>query len=194
MSESKPRLFQDARDIGMSLFVILIVMVLAVGFTGMCSFSRTDKEFAPVQTVDAEKVLSLEARAMDFPVRFPATPEGWSTINARRTMLNNTPAVVVGYLTDDKGYAQVLQTNQPVDVVAKDYFDQPRTQDGSMTIDGVEFLHFPPTEDGDDLWVGDLGEARLAVSGVADNATFFEIAGRFVDAAPLPHDDASAAR
>ncbi|WP_075725563.1 DUF4245 domain-containing protein [Corynebacterium aquilae] len=190
MSESKPRLFQDSRDILMSLLVIVVVMGIAVSFTGLCSFNKDDKEFSPVQKVDAAQILSLEARSLPFPVRFPETPEGWTTINARRTMINSTPAVVVGYLTDTKGYVQVMQTDQPEDAVAKDFGDTPRDKDGQMNIDGVDFSHYPPAEkNDDDLWIGHIDGATLAVSGVADTAALMEMAGRYTAATPLPGRD-----
>ena len=49
VAKEKPRIFQDSRDISINVVVIVVLMLLAVGFTGMCSFNPGRPENGPVQ-------------------------------------------------------------------------------------------------------------------------------------------------
>ena len=71
VAENKPRIFQDGRDISMTLIVIIAVMALTVAFTGMCSLNPGRPENGPVQEVDARQFLDIEARGDGFPAALP---------------------------------------------------------------------------------------------------------------------------
>ncbi len=100
--EQKPRIFQGGRDILISMGVLLLLMFVAVGFTGMCTFNPGAPESGPVKEVDAKTFTEMEARGMNFPVRYPEMGEGWMTNSARRAMVSGEPAPVVGWVTPNE--------------------------------------------------------------------------------------------
>ena len=94
-----------------NVIVIVLLMIGAVGFTGMCSFSPGRPENGPVKEVDGATFMGMEARAAQFPVRFPQMPEGWVNNSARRTTIGEAPAPVVGWVTPQEGYVPVSYTH-----------------------------------------------------------------------------------
>ena len=97
----------------MTLIVIIAVMTLTVAFTGMCSLNPGRPENGSVQEVDARQFLDIEARGMAFPLRYPQMPDGWTTNSARRSSVDGAPAPVVGWVTAQGAYVQLLQTDRP---------------------------------------------------------------------------------
>lgn len=187
MADKKPRIFQDSRDILLSLLVVVGLMVPTVAFTGMCSFNSGAPENGPVQKVDAEQIFSMEAKAMNFPLRLPQTPEGWTTNSARRTTVNRQPASVVGWVTKEGAYLQLTQTDQPLDKAVQDVDEHGRTQQEAVTVAGQKFEVYTSAEKNvRDVWAADLGDVRLIFSGTASKAEFEQIAQKTLEAAPLP--------
>lgn len=187
MADKKPRIFQDSRDIILSLLVVVGLMIPTVAFTGMCSFNPGAPENGPVQEVDAQQVLSMEAKAMNFPVRLPETPEGWTTNSARRTTVNRQPATVVGWVTKEGAYLQLTQTDQPLDKAVQDVDEHGRTQQEDVVVDGTRFERYTSEErNARDVWAADLGDVRLVFSGTAGEAEFEQIARNTLKATPLP--------
>lgn len=107
----------------MTLIVIIAVMALTVAFTGMCSLNPGRPENGPVQEVDARQFLDIEARGMAFPLRYPQMPDGWTTNSARRSSVDGAPAPVVGWVTAQGAYVQLLQTDRPLEDAVKDHDD-----------------------------------------------------------------------
>lgn len=146
--------------------VIIVAMLVAVGFTGMCSFSPGEPENGPVQQVDAKSFLDLEARAVTFPVRYPVMPEGWTTNSARRSMIADAPAPVIGWVTPDQGYIQLTQTGAPLDDALADVDSSPRSYSRSVDVHGREAkIYSSDDRDVRDVWAVDNGDARFLVTG-----------------------------
>lgn len=185
-SNKKPRIFQDGRDIAINSVLIIVLMVVAVGATGLCSFNPGAPEQGPVQEVDAETFLDLEARGVDFPVRYPEMPEGWVTNSARRSMLGGQPAPTVGWVTPDRGFIQLTQTGVDAEEAAKGADEKPRTLDRSEEIDGrsVE-IYTSEEKDVRDLWVVDAGDARLVLTGAGEASEFEELISTALATAPI---------
>lgn len=170
----------------MSLLVICVIMGACVAFTGMCSFNRGAPENGPVQKVDAQQMMQFEARAMPFPVRLPASPDGWTTNSARRSSVNGKPAPVVGWVTKDGAYLQLVQTDQPMDKAIKDVDDHGRMEVAPLTADGQKFKKLTSQERSvRDVWAADLGDVRLIFSGTASDAEFEQLARNTLSAAPI---------
>ncbi|MHA5282702.1 DUF4245 domain-containing protein [Corynebacterium lehmanniae] len=189
-SNKKPRIFQDGRDIAINSVLIIVLMVVAVGATGLCSFNPGAPEQGPVQEVDAETFLDLEARGVDFPVRYPEMPEGWVTNSARRSMLGGQPAPTVGWITPDRGFIQLTQTGVDAEEAAKGADEKPRTLDRSEEIDGrsVE-IYTSEEKDVRDLWVVDAGDARLVLTGAGEASEFEELISTALATAPIQAAD-----
>nr|WP_284523066.1 DUF4245 domain-containing protein [Corynebacterium aquatimens] len=69
--DSKPRVFQDGRDMLLNVIVVVVLMLVGVGATGLCTYNPGRPEQGPVQEVDARTFLSLESRAVGFPCATP---------------------------------------------------------------------------------------------------------------------------
>ncbi len=186
VAKEKPRIFQDSRDISINVVVIVVLMLLAVGFTGMCSFNPGRPENGPVQEVDGQTFLGMESRAVDFAVRYPDLPEGWVNNSARRTTLNGTPAPVMGWVTPQEGFLQVTQTGVDEDTAIKKIDASPRTLTSTEDVAGHEAkIYTSDYSDVRDVWFVDLGDARLLVTGAAEAPEFRELIERFAAAEPL---------
>lgn len=189
VAEKRPKIFDGSRDMMFSLIVSAIIMVLAVGFTGMCSFNTGSPENGQVPEVDATSFMSMEARALpDHAVRLPETPEGWTTNSARRTMVDDTPASVVGYVTTEEGYIQLTQTGENVEDAVAGYDDRWRDLEETYELDGKQVEIYTSQErEVRDLRVVDLGDARVMVSGAATDEEFNQLLSAVMDAQPLPN-------
>ena len=189
-SDKKPRIFQDGRDIAINAVLIVVLMLVAVGATGLCSFNPGAPEQGPVQEVDAETFLDLESRAVDFPVRYPAMPEGWITNSARRSMLAGQPAPVVGWVTPDRGFIQLTQTGLDTDAAIENADSKPRTLDRTVDVDGHPVEVFASEEpDVRDVWVVDAGDARFVLTGAGEDREFEELIATALATAPIQHPD-----
>ncbi|AZA13179.1 hypothetical protein CCHOA_03850 [Corynebacterium choanae] len=171
----------------LSLGVCFVVILLAISFTGLCSFNPGTPESGPVREVDAETIFDLEARAMPFPVILPETPKGWVANAARRTNVHRHPAPIVGWVTKDMAYLQLLQTDQPADVTVDDFDEIPREHTDTVDIAGHTWKKLEPTHDRgkDTLWITDAGQVRWLVTGTAGDAEFRELATNIAAATPL---------
>ena len=189
-SDKKPRIFQDGRDIAINAVLIVVLMLVAVGATGLCSFNPGAPEQGPVQEVDAETFLDLESRAVDFPVRYPDMPEGWITNSARRAMLAGQPAPVVGWVTPDRGFIQLTQTGLDAEAATENADSKPRTLDRTVEVDGHVVEVFASEEqDVRDLWVVDAGDARFVLTGAGEDREFEELIATALATAPIQHPD-----
>ncbi|AKK02772.1 DUF4245 domain-containing protein [Corynebacterium epidermidicanis] len=171
----------------MSLLVIAVLMAMSVAFTGMCSFNRGAPENGPVQKVDAQQMMQFEARAMNFPVRLPADPEGWTPNSARRSTVNGKPAPVVGWVTKNGAYLQLVQTDEPLEKALKNVDDNARSAEGTIEVDGQQFKKFTSQERNvRDVWAADLGDVRLIFSGTCSDEEFTQLAHNTLQAQPIP--------
>lgn len=187
VAENKPRIFQSTRDIAMSLLVVCVLMAMSVGLTGMCSFNRGAPENGPVIKVDPTQSMQMEARAMAFPVRLPETPEGWTPNSTRRTTVLGTPAPVVGWVTKDGAYLQLVQTDQPLDKAIKDVDGHGRTEHAPIDVAGTSFKKLDSKEPNvRTIWAADMGNVRLLFSGTCSDEEFKQLAANTVKATPLP--------
>ena len=170
----------------LSLIVTGIVMVGAVGFTGMCTYNPGAPEQGQVPEIDASTFISMEARGMDFAVREPVTPEGWVTNSARRSVVDDTPAPVIGYVTTDSGFLQLTQTGETVRDAVEGYDGRWRDFSESYDLQGrtVE-IYTSREKEVRDLRVLDLGDARILVSGAATDEEFNELLSAAIDADPF---------
>ena len=120
------------------MVLIVVIMLVAVGATGLCTFNPGKPEQGPVQEVDARTFLDMEARSVNFPVVYPEAPAGWVTNSARRAMIEQAPAPTVGWVTADGGYLQLTQTGAPLDKAVRGADQKPRELQRSVDVGGTE--------------------------------------------------------
>lgn len=171
----------------LSLALIVVLMVVSVGATGLCSYEPGAPEGGPVREVDARTFMEMESKAAAFPVRMPDNPDGWVTNSARRGQVNGTPAPIVGWVTADRGFIQFTQTGELLDDAVRGVDPHPRELDRTLQVAGREVRVYHSDEsDVRDLWVVDMGDARLLFSGAGKDAEFETIIAAAVGATPLP--------
>ncbi|HIX79585.1 MAG TPA: DUF4245 domain-containing protein [Candidatus Corynebacterium faecipullorum] len=183
-SEDKPKIFEDARDITLTVGVILIMMFLAVGATGLCSINP--EKSGPVQNVDAATFLEMEARGSGAVIREPDMPEGWQPTAARRKQMGGESGAVVSWLTTNEGYVESAQTQLALGDVPGAYDSNYRANFEQREVAGqdVEILS-SDDKDVRPLWIADLGDARLVLTGSASDADYEAALTAFAEAEPL---------
>lgn len=179
-------MFQDGRDMFLNVIVVVVLMLVGVGATGLCSYNPGRPENGPVQEVDARTFIGLEARAVDFPVRFPEMPEGWVTNSARRSMVANAPAPVVGWVSPDGGYLQMTQTGAPLEEAIAAQGGSARPDSRTETIDGRDVTVLSSNDANTrDLWAVDAGDARLLFTGAGTDEEFRALISAALSAPPI---------
>lgn len=171
----------------LSIAVVVVIMLLAVGATGLCTYGRDTAEHGPVQVADAAQFLSQEARSANHEVRLPEVPDGWVCNSARRRLIGEESLQVVGWLTpDQKGYVQLTQTGLPTDQIVAKFDQYERTLSRTETRGGHEVGIYSGTDkDIEDLWVVDLPGERLVFSGVSRDQDMRTIIDATLAAQPL---------
>ncbi|MCG7253538.1 hypothetical protein CKJ81_06340 [Corynebacterium hadale] len=186
-SNSSTRIFQDGRNIALNMVLIVVIMLVAVGATGLCTFNPGKPEQGPVQEVDARTFLDMEARSVNFPVVYPEAPAGWVTNSARRAMIEQAPAPTVGWVTADGGYLQLTQTGAPLDKAVRGADQKPRELQRSVDVGGTEAqVYTSASDDVRDLWAVDAGQSRFLVTGAGTEEEFRALIEAALTAAPLP--------
>lgn len=194
MAEEKPRILQNSRDILLSLSIIVVIMVLLVGFTGMCSYNRGEPENGPVREVDAQEFYELEAKTATFPLRDPGNAPGWIPNSARRVDIGGNTSPTVGWVIDDDYYVQLSQTVASVAEIAEFY---EREADREYEISGDfgtrTVIVYPAQADDDrDYYVLDDADVRLVASGAAQQEHYTDVFTRTLEA-PVLNASASTA-
>ncbi len=169
--------------------VVVVLMLIGVGATGLCTYNPGRPEQGPVQEVDARTFLELEARAVDFPVRYPELPEGWVTNSARRSMVDQEPAPVVGWVTPDGGFLQLTQTGAELDAAIAAEDSQPRPIESSEVVEGVTARVLrSDAADVRPIWAVDAGDARLVLTGAGTDDEFRALVAATLAADPIDAD------
>lgn len=120
-----------ARDVLLSLAVLLIPIVAIVGLTRACtSIAVVD----PAGAIDQARV---DGR---FPILVPdGLDPGWRPVRAGYTTAAGIGTLRVGYLTPDDGAAQVVQTNEDPQAALPREFGDAVTPTGPVRIGGTEW-------------------------------------------------------
>ncbi|MDO4910451.1 MAG: DUF4245 domain-containing protein [Corynebacterium sp.] len=182
MAEEKPRIFQGAKDITLSLGIIVILMVAMMATSGLCSFNQ-DRKGQPVTVADAGTFITMESRTTAFPVRLPVVPEDWTCTVARRVQVAEEFAPLLGYVTKDSHYVQLVQSSQPADSIFELIDDKLRERSGNTTIAGHEVEIYTGDEP---MWVTTTDDGvTLAVSGLASEEQFAQLMEAALAASPV---------
>ncbi|KKO81756.1 hypothetical protein WU86_07675 [Corynebacterium xerosis] len=181
VKSEKPRILQDGRDMTMTLVVLGLAMILTVGFTGLCSFNPGTPDNGPVREVDSSAFLRMETQRADYPVREPASPEGWQPNSVRAGMAGEHITTILGFVTANGDYVHALQTSAPADDLPAD--GKARISDGTVDVDGVTWVK----KEGVDpntrrTWVADLGDVRILLEGSANDEEYRTLAKAMQDA------------
>lgn len=175
----KPRVFQSTKDMVLSLGVLLLATFLTVGFTGLCSYNPgTPDKKGPVQEVDAKTALTMDARSLTIPIRYPEMPENWVPNSARRTAVGQEPSSLVGWVIDGEKYISLTQTKADMKTAMKPK-KEAREKAETKSVDGVDWTVMRG-EDARPLWVADRGDVRWMIEYMADDADAQRLAEQLV--------------
>ncbi|ERS42412.1 hypothetical protein HMPREF1287_00179 [Corynebacterium sp. KPL1986] len=184
-AEQRPKIFEGARDIILSLSVVVVMMLLVVGATGLCSVNPETAQ-GPVQEVDEETFLDTQARAGIGAIRDPQMPEGWQANAARRSQLGGETATVVSWLTADGNYVESTQTQVSAEDAGEKYDANYRGLNSTREVAGHQVRVLASDDDSVRcLWIVDLGDARLIISGAAPDEEFAAATEAFIKAKPI---------
>lgn len=166
--------------------VLALFCLTIAGLAGQCSFSPGGPTKGPVPTFDAAAALGVDAKELDFPIRNPALPPGWTPNSGNRNDVPGTdggPSTTVGYVTEGGRFIEMTQTSASEEAVVRAQApNQPAS--GAQTVGGVSWIVYPG-EKGEPVWVADLGELRVAVRGTANQDEFVKLVQAYMAAKPL---------
>lgn len=185
--EDKPKIFENGRDMMLSLGVIVVGMLAVVGGTGLCTINPETSDLSAVREVDGEAFLDLEARAAQgAAIRIPDVPEDWVANSARRASVAQSPSSVVGWITPQEGYLSSWQTQVSLDDALAGFDEHFREQIETINIDGQDVI-VASTEERNvrDVWAFDMEDERVLLSGTASEEEFTELVRAFLAVAPV---------
>lgn len=170
----------------LSLGVTVLAMLVVVGATGLCSLNPETDNVA-VREVDAAAFTELEARAHDYAVRMPQLPSEWVSNSARRAGIAGQPVTVVGWVTESEGFISAWQTAVSYDDAIKNFDGRYRDEKSEQVIEGMTVTIARSDERGvRDIWVTDLGDATLVLTGSTNEDDYRTLLAAFALAEPLP--------
>ncbi|HHX84200.1 MAG TPA: DUF4245 domain-containing protein [Actinomycetales bacterium] len=186
MAEPKPRILQGNRDMVWSLVILMAICAAFAGIAGLCTFSPSGPQQGPIPEFDAEASLRQDARSLDFAIRSPEVPEGWTSNSGRVESFAGTSSSHVGWVTGERSFVELVQTDAPLEDLRR-VGGGPRPSMSMIPVAGREWTVFT----GDDVrpvWAVDLGDARVAVTGSAATSDLEALAAAVQDAEPLPRE------
>lgn len=186
VAEPKPRILQGNRDMVWSLVILMAICAAFAGIAGLCTFSPSGPQQGPIPEFDAEASLRQDARSLDFAIRSPEVPEGWTSNSGRVESFAGTSSSHVGWVTGERSFVELVQTDAPLEDLRR-VGGGPRPSMSMIPVAGREWTVFT----GDDVrpvWAIDLGDARVAVTGSAATSDLEALAAAVQDAEPLPRE------
>jgi Protein of unknown function (DUF4245) len=194
-SEPKPRVKQSARDMILSLAVLVLIIGTIVWLTRGCQFSPAGPEVDPgaLPTVDAGRELTGAAKRVDFAVRSPVVPGDWRSNSANTAPVGTgseaTTAVRVGWITSGGHYLRLSQSKVAVEtlVVMEAGDGVSAKRKGSVDVSGTPWGIYPGK--GTEMaWVTTLDGVQLLITGNGTDDEFRTMATAAQTAKPLPQD------
>ena len=184
VAEPKPRILQGNRDMFWSVVVLMVICGLFAGVAGLCTFSPSGPEQGQIPQFDADASLRQDARSLEYPIRSPEVPADWTANSGRVQGFAGTTSSHVGWVTGERSYVELVQSDAPEDAF-RSLNGGPRPERTMVPIAGREWTVLT----GDDVrpvWVLDLDDVRVAVTGSAPTDQFETLAAAVQEAEPLP--------
>jgi hypothetical protein len=171
--EKPPRSALTVRHMVAALGVLLLV-VLGLGFVSSgAAFTPAGPVSDPsaVRVVDAPA--QLRALTAPFPVRVPATPQGWRSNSVGTDVVAGRKAVRAGYLTPSAGYLQLQQSDASEEAMLAALGE--RAAQGAQDVGGARWVVYGarPSEP---VWIADVKGVRLVLTGSATDDEFRTLA------------------
>lgn len=167
--------------------LVLLPVILLFGLLSRCSFSPGGPEIdsAAGPTVDAPGRLREAAPQVPFELRVPAVPPGWRSNSVDQVALNGERAVRVGYVTGSGRFVRLAQSNAPEAALLMDSMGAVPPGQGTVDVGGRQWVVYGAAGD-EPVWVADLGDVRLLVTGSGDDSEFRALAAAALAGERLP--------
>ncbi|MFW0784416.1 DUF4245 domain-containing protein [Gordonia sp. CPCC 206044] len=181
----KPRILHSSKDMIWSLVPLLIICAVVAIASGNCSVGLTGQASDDqTPSFDVTHALAADARDLPFPIRRPATPEGWKPNSGSTQEVGGTRVSTVGWITDVGAYVQLSQTDATEDDLVGHLGDGAALGAGTKQVGGRDWVVYT-TEDGKKFWITDLGDVRIAVLSRGPDDAMATIATAVLGQAPL---------
>ncbi|MFD4179910.1 DUF4245 domain-containing protein [Rhodococcus sp. NPDC058514] len=187
MAEKKPRILQNNRDMMWSIIPLVLLCLIVAGVASRCSFSPGGPSSGPVPQFDVDASLKYDAGVLGFPVRNPAVPEDWQPNSGSRGVVGGDgggDVTTVGYITSKGRYLQLSQSEATEEVLVPWVAGDRRSPTGVAPIAGDQWVEYDE-EGSEPIWVTDLGDVRVLVTGSGSTEEFTELATAVDAAQPL---------
>ena len=173
----------------LSLIPLVIICLLVAWIAGSCAFRPGGPSTGQIPQYDAQLAVGAQARQVSFPLRLPATPEGWTTNSGATDQIENSNgavAVNVGYITDRTTYLRLTQSGLAADMLLQFTGTGSRTITGEEVIGDQIWAEFTGT-DAEPVWVAQLPGSSVSITGSGSPAEFARLAEAFGEAEILPN-------
>ncbi|MGV9710595.1 DUF4245 domain-containing protein [Gordonia sp. NPDC003424] len=183
---AKPRILHSSKDMIWSLVPLLIICAFVAIASGNCSVGLTGQasdDKTPAFEVNA--ALAADARDLPFPIRRPATPDGWKPNSGSTQPVGGTRVSNVGWITDVGAYIQLSQTNATEEDLVVNLGEGEALGAGTRQVGGHEWVVYT-TPDGKKFWITDLGDVRIAVLSRGPDDDMEKLATAVLAQQPLP--------
>ena len=164
------------RSIVMTVLVLAVAVLAVTGFLRACSFAPTtpDVDRSTLPRVDVAEVVTDATASVSFPLRAPAAPADWVPQSFDVVPVAGTRAVRLGWVTPDSSFVRLVQSNAPEDALVRFAGGQPAAQ-GTVADAGRPWVVHTGVRD-ESLWVADLGDVRLLITGSGSPSRFTQLA------------------
>lgn len=194
----KPRILNSSRDMIMSLLVLLVLVAFVAITSRNCSIGLTgDASDDMIPPFDVQTALRADAASMPFPIRQPGLPPTWKPNSGTNGQIGDKRVSTVGWITPTGFYLGLSQTNATESALLPTLNPNRETDGelsgtGSREIDGRKWVTYvtgdrlAPSDGVRKVWIADLGDVRIGLSGKATEADFTTLARSVMTARPLP--------
>lgn len=184
MPADKPRILQDNRDLILTMIPLVAIILLFAAIAGQCSFNPGGPEPGAPPQFNAELALEYDASIVDFPVRIPEVNEEWQANSGVRDEAERGVITWVGYVTADSLYLRYSQTDLAEGDLVEYHTGDPEGREGTVSAGDTEWNIYRAAN-GEPIWVTDLGDVRIGMTGSATHTDFTEMADTVMDAEPV---------
>ena len=188
VADKKPRILHNNKDLIWSLIPLLLACLVIAAVAGQCSLHVGGPKEGVIPTVDAPASWNADAATLDFPIRSPQVPDGWTPNSASRKAVTGADGAqesTVGFITTKGNYLAVTQSSATEDQLVKFVADGARSATDAQQIAGVTWVVYG--EEGvEALWVADFRDVRVLITGAGTSDEFLELATAVVNAKVLP--------
>lgn len=172
----------------LTLMPFVVICLIVAGIAGSCAFRPGGPSVGAIPQYDASLAVGSQAKQLDFPLRLPETPEGWST-NSGGTIdaqgASGEKIVNVGYITDRTTYLQLAQSNLPAELLQEYTAAGARTMTGEEAVGELVWAVF--SQGGAEaVWVAQLPSSSVSITGSGSPAEFATLAAAYGQAQTLP--------